>query len=500
MKNNYSKLFVVVLLAILFVNTISSYGASDSTNRVDLIIGTQRIIALPTGIRISKVDVADESIVNVKLVGKNKVFITALKKGLTSVNVWEDVTEGTSYIVTTWNILPEMIEDDIKDIPGVTLMLSGSKMLLRGDVITDKDLVFIRRRAEAFPDDLIDLVNIDKHAENKEKLKLILNAIGNPNVDAHFVGEGLVLTGIVYGQEDKDLAGEVAKAYVGETGTVANAIIVTSLSVEIGAIFAQVTRTGGYEIGAGEHLGILGLPTLELSTKATGAAAAGQLFAGSLTYGGVAPTLKLLEGKGLAKILDQAFIATKSGKPGVIQRGGTLYVKTSGTTSGDLVPVEFGLILEVTPVVKPVLGPDNKPMTDSNGNIIKMIDFEVQLEVSQPVEVASTIGADIQIDKYKTSTFGSVQENYTLVISGLKQTAGSQTKKKVPILGSLPLLNILFGRDDKSTSQTDVAIFLTPTVTTVEKPTGTGGKTAPQSRHAPRTRDEATDPDVRVDK
>ena len=131
---------------------------------------------------------------------------------------------------------------------------------------------------------------------------------------------------------------------------------------------------------------------------------------------------------------------------------------------------------------------------------MKMIDFEVKLEVGQPVEVASTIGADIQIDKYKTSTFGSVQEHHTLVISGLKQTTRSHTKKKVPILGSLPLLNILFGRDDKATSQTDVAMFLTPTVTTVEKPSGTGGKTVSQSRDAPKTRDEAIDPDVRVGK
>jgi general secretion pathway protein D len=58
----------------------------------------------------------------------------------------------------------------------------------------------------------------------------------------------------------------------------------------------------------------------------------------------------------------------------------------------------------------------------------------------------------------------AVLNGQTIVIGGLIEDQIQDTIRKVPILGNIPLAGALFRRTIKSTSKTELLIFLTPYV------------------------------------
>lgn len=479
MKNNCSKVFIVGLLAILFVSVNLSYGVTEnSQNKIDLKIGSRKTIIVP-GDEISQIDVSDTSILSANIWEKKQIRLSALKKGVANISVMMQTGESLDYIATTWNILPDNIKQMTTDIPGITLMPTGSKMVLMGGLLTQGDKDRIQRISEVFADDIDDLTFYDSRRSKDEALKHILKAIGNPNVQATFVGENLTLNGTVYSQKDKERAEIAASAYAGEKGKVSNAIIVIDLPVEIDATFVQLTPNSSSETGPdADKVGVFQGPSLTLNPKVNvGDTIGSSLQIGNIGYSGF-ETLTYLESKGLAKIIDRPHISTISGKPGRVQYGGKRGIKTSGEVGGDVTFVDFGLILEVTPVV----GPDN------------MITMEMKLEVSQPTTSASAEG-DFELQIFDTSTYGSVKVGETLVVSGLSQIIRERSRKNVPFLGNIPILSLLFANEKDSERQTYMVVLLTPHLPTIEKEAIAGPA---GSRGAKQLYKEVTDPDMSI--
>ncbi|MEO7298805.1 MAG: secretin N-terminal domain-containing protein [Verrucomicrobiota bacterium] len=64
----------------------------------------------------------------------------------------------------------------------------------------------------------------------------------------------------------------------------------------------------------------------------------------------------------------------------------------------------------------------------------------------------------------KLQTQAMIPSGYTLVLGGLRQDNSSKTHTKVPILGDLPGIGLLFRKDEKSRDKRDLVIFVTPTI------------------------------------
>ena len=62
------------------------------------------------------------------------------------------------------------------------------------------------------------------------------------------------------------------------------------------------------------------------------------------------------------------------------------------------------------------------------------------------------------------NTFVSVKNGETIVIGGLVKSQKNKTRSKVWLLGSIPLIGKLFQSEDYEDVQSDVLIFITPTV------------------------------------
>ena len=73
-------------------------------------------------------------------------------------------------------------------------------------------------------------------------------------------------------------------------------------------------------------------------------------------------------------------------------------------------------------------------------------------------------GGNPVINRRQTNTTVTVKNGQTVVISGIRQETASEVQTKVPFLGDIPLLNLLFSYQDKVEAVRELVIFITPIV------------------------------------
>jgi len=67
----------------------------------------------------------------------------------------------------------------------------------------------------------------------------------------------------------------------------------------------------------------------------------------------------------------------------------------------------------------------------------------------------------------------TVKDKRTIVLGGLIRDDTTTIEKKVPILGDIPLLGLLFKKKSKQTTRTNLMIFITPHIVTEDEAIGT---------------------------
>jgi type II secretion system protein D len=91
------------------------------------------------------------------------------------------------------------------------------------------------------------------------------------------------------------------------------------------------------------------------------------------------------------------------------------------------------------------------------------VDLKVNLELSSIVPGQTLFGGFV-VDRRETTTQLIVKDKQTIVISGILRSELSDINRKVPILGDIPLLGLLFRSKDKTVKNTELVVFITPIV------------------------------------
>lgn len=112
---------------------------------------------------------------------------------------------------------------------------------------------------------------------------------------------------------------------------------------------------------------------------------------------------------------------------------------------------DIGIILNVTPHINP----DGLVILDVNPQISALTDTNIQLSPGVSSPVFQKRSADSRV---------AIVNGQTIVIGGLMQDQKTSTLRKVPILGDIPLLGLLFQRNQVKKTKTELLIFLTPHV------------------------------------
>jgi general secretion pathway protein D len=128
---------------------------------------------------------------------------------------------------------------------------------------------------------------------------------------------------------------------------------------------------------------------------------------------------------------------------------------TQITESGQLINTvqnrDIGLNLSVTPHINP------------DGMVILDVSEEIQQLTAQQVPISNTTFSPVIAKRSADSRIG-VMNNQTIVIGGLMEDRKTDTINKIPILGDIPGLGMLFRRTQTTKTKTELLIFLTPHV------------------------------------
>jgi general secretion pathway protein D len=91
--------------------------------------------------------------------------------------------------------------------------------------------------------------------------------------------------------------------------------------------------------------------------------------------------------------------------------------------------------------------------------------MEVEASFSKLIEGTTGLGSETPTTaQRKAKTTISIMSGATVVIGGLMRDDKDKVVKKVPLLGDLPLIGVLFRATKVNTQKTNLLLFITPRV------------------------------------
>ena len=321
----------------------------------------------------------------------------------------------------------EQLKELLSDVPGLDIKTVGSKVVFDGKIKTPGDMEKIKKVMAAYPGAVIDLTAFDPTGMSDALKKSVLKDLheaGLTSVAVEVNGDVVVLQGIVASDGDLTNAVETAKL---RTPNVKCFLHVQEAMIETDLQFVQVDKATGSSVG--QNL-------FDNNVILTPSFAAANNGRPGLNLGAMATyKINTVLNQDNCQIMYQEHVSGASGQEVNFKQGGTLYVPPNA-------PVPYGVIVKI------------KPTLLGNGGILS----DVTVEVS----TANSFQGQVTTREFRTSTSVMSRIGDTVVLSGFAEALGTSSSDKAPILGDVPLLNLLFGSKSKSKSHKDAILLLTP--------------------------------------
>ncbi len=219
--------------------------------------------------------------------------------------------------------------------------------------------------------------------------------------------------------------------------------------VRIDARLEEIAKDALDEYGVNwEEAGGAAFGKVYIKTDPTTGAFQGLSFA-------VGAFLKMLEDSGKAATIARPSTTTLDGTEARIFIGDKIPVVISSTSAEGSVSqsvsfIEAGVKLVITPRV------------NRNG----LITVRLRPEVSTILGQEETLGYP-HVRTREADLMATVRDGETLAIGGLIQREEIESMLKLPILGDIPLLGVLFRNKKVEAKETEMVIFVTPRIVTV---------------------------------
>jgi pilus assembly protein CpaC len=286
-------------------------------------------------------------------------------------------------------------------------------------------------------------------------------------------GEHVVIAGTVTSKYVVDKAAEVAAGYVKKKEDVVNLLKqqegIASQQVLLRVRFAEVSRTALTELGVsafangfkqGRWFGRTStqqFPAPDFDSGEDGGLVFSDflnlfVFDAKNALGGV---IKALQLKGLFQSLAEPNLIAENGKEASFLAGGEYpYPVVQGTGGGTSVTIqfkEFGVKLNFTPtlvgdsLIKLKVRPEVSSLDFANGVVVQ--GFRVPA-----------------LSTRRTETEVELQDGQTFAIAGLMNNTLTTQMSKIPGIGDIPILGLLFRSKAAQKAQTELVVMITPTI------------------------------------
>jgi type II secretion system protein D len=173
--------------------------------------------------------------------------------------------------------------------------------------------------------------------------------------------------------------------------------------------------------------------------------------------------IRTLQSENNLQVLSRPQIVAQDNQKATLEIGDDVpYVSGTGTTTGGVTSVnvareKVGIKLEVTPQINP------------DGFVRMEISQEVSDITGSTVAVGQGVTAPVFFRRNANTTL-TVKDNETVVLGGLITSRMENKENKVPLVGDIPGLGLLFRSQNDNTKRTELLLVLTPhVVRTIEE-------------------------------
>jgi len=241
--------------------------------------------------------------------------------------------------------------------------------------------------------------------------------------------------------------------------------------VLIKVIFLQVTYNNGYDVGleggVSKHLNgstIVNASNLfTLAQQGTAVTPNVTTLPGAGLYSIIgddfSATIRAIQEVGKVEVLSRPTIMTRNNQMAMVQVGQNVPIINGvnydalGNQHSSIIYQSVGVILQVTPFI-------------TSDNMVEMILApQISSVAAQSTVISSGSNGTVStpyINIESANTVVVTPNGQTVAIGGMMQDNKTTTDSKIPLLGDIPGLGLLFHHKIKSVNKTELIIFLTP--------------------------------------
>ncbi|AIT27814.1 type II and III secretion system protein family protein [Bordetella holmesii] len=350
-------------------------------------------------------------------------------------------------------ILMEVGQTHVLPAPGLTRIAVGSGQVIQAQAVDAREVIlFARKEGVSSVHVWTDKQNVRAYdvrvmpagfGQMRAEVESLLASM--PQLRFSVVGHQIVIEGAGLSDEHKQRLTALAARYpevLDLTGDVGWEQMVL-LDVQV----VELPRT---------RLSELGLVWESTSPQSAGSAANGPW--GSLQWTGLHASLgarlQALAQRGEAVFLARPRLLARSGSAASFLAGGEIpYPSADGEGKGATVFKPYGVALTITPRIDP------------RGTIRSRIEVE-----ASSIDPTITVPAGPAMRTRRATTEFNLPSGQTLVLGGFLSRERTQQTGGLPWLSELPIVGALFGTRREQARDTELAIFVTPTIVKPDDP------------------------------
>ena len=444
------------LLCTLLAGSAGAGGpawADEQSFALTLGLGAQKSIAVPG---VSRIQILDPSIADVKVIESGRIAILARKEGRTTLLVWKGSGQQLSYSVSVKRQDPHEVIAELRkllgEMEGISVRMVGDRIYLDGQAYTAADADRIEEILALYPA-VKSFVKISPSTKRlvAQNLNASFQKAGLRNAEATVVGSSVFLEGSVESEQELHKAELITKA-MGEE--VENLLVIGVKRMILSEVqFVEVRRSSKDRVGVKYPTDLTGTATLSVNLMRqfapvpTADNSARATVTGSSDF-----ALGFQANDGHARLLAQPRLVCASGEQAEFLAGGEVPIPLVTANHVSVEYKQYGVILKL------------RPTADRKGHIQN----ELEAEVSEvDTSVAVSVGGAVSVPGFRTrkvKTNVTVRHGETIVLSGVFSHDEQKFVSKVPGLGNIPILGELFKNRAFDASKRELLIFVTPRI------------------------------------
>lgn len=162
----------------------------------------------------------------------------------------------------------------------------------------------------------------------------------------------------------------------------------------------------------------------------------------------VLPRIDLAQVSGWARLRRQTMVVTANGTPAEFTSGGEVNIITTTGFGAQLVRIQFGSILRMTPRYDAQSG---------------RIEIAIEADLSELTEPSSPGGPPGR-RRTELEAVANMEPGQAIIMSGVDSRSETESQGGLPGLSQIPIIGVLFGTNARRGEATQSLLFIVPTI------------------------------------